>query len=253
MASINATPILIGKNLTKKFGGLVAVNDVSIEVERLGVTSIIGPNGAGKSTLFNLLSGSFSPDSGDVFINDEKISNLSPAKRLSKGMARSFQITNLFFDLSVQDNLMLACQRLEPTKKLIQLNRFSEKAINRADKLIRDFNLEAKKFDFAGALSHGEQRRLEIAVTMAMKPELLMLDEPTQGMSHSDTIETSELISELGKRVTILLIEHDVELVMNLSKKVVVMSLGAKIAEGEPESVRSNPLVQTAYFGETVA
>ena len=253
MVSKNISPILSGKNLTKKFGGLVAVNNVSIEVERLGVTSVIGPNGAGKSTLFNLLSGSFSPDSGNVFLNEENISNLSPASRLSRGMARSFKITNLFFDLSVDDNLMLACQRLESSKMLVKLNRFSEQAIARSDELIRDFQLESKRQELAGALSHGEQRRLEIAVTMAMKPELLMLDEPTQGMSHSDTIETSNLISELGQKVTILLIEHDVELVMNLSKKVVVMALGSKIAEGEPESVRRDPLVQTAYFGESLA
>jgi len=253
MVSKNISPILSGKNLTKKFGGLVAVNNVSIEVERLGVTSVIGPNGAGKSTLFNLLSGSFSPDSGNVFLNEENISNLSPASRLSRGMARSFQITNLFFDLSVDDNLMLACQRLESSKMLVKLNRFSEQAIARSDELIRDFQLESKRQELAGALSHGEQRRLEIAVTMAMKPELLMLDEPTQGMSHSDTIETSNLISELGQKVTILLIEHDVELVMNLSKKVVVMALGSKIAECEPESVRRDPLVQTAYFGESLA
>jgi len=148
---------------------------------------------------------------------------------------------------------MLACQRLESSKMLVKLNRFSEQAIARSDELIRDFQLESKRQELAGALSHGEQRRLEIAVTMAMKPELLMLDEPTQGMSHSDTIETSNLISELGQKVTILLIEHDVELVMNLSKKVVVMALGSKIAEGEPESVRRDPLVQTAYFGESLA
>lgn len=253
MVNKNVSPILTGKNLTKKFGGLVAVNNVSIEVERLGVTSVIGPNGAGKSTLFNLLSGSFSPDSGNVFLNEVNISNLSPASRLSRGMARSFQITNLFFDLSVEDNLMLACQRLESSKMLVKLNRFSEQAIARSDDLIRDFQLEYKRQELAGALSHGEQRRLEIAVTMAMKPELLMLDEPTQGMSHSDTIETSNLISALGQKVTILLIEHDVELVMNLSKKVVVMALGSTIAEGEPESVRRDPLVQTAYFGESLA
>lgn len=253
MVNMHESLILVGENLTKKFGGLVAVNGVSIEVERFGVTSVIGPNGAGKSTLFNLLSGSFSPDSGEIFLNGENISELSPARRLSKGMARSFQITNLFFDLSVQDNLMLACQRLEPSKRLVHLNRFSVQAIMRAEELIQDFQLDSKRLALAGALSHGEQRRLEIAVTMAMKPDLLMLDEPTQGMSHSDTLETSELISALGEKVTILLIEHDVELVMNLSKKVIVMALGAKIAEGTPESVRRHPEVQIAYFGESLA
>ncbi len=248
-----SSPILVGKSLSKKFGGLIAVNDVSIEVDSLGVTSVIGPNGAGKSTLFNLLSGSFAPDSGTVFLNGEDISHLNPAKRLARGMARSFQITNLFFDLTVQDNLMLACQRLEPMKRLLQLNRFSERAIGRADALIEEFGLEHKRMELAGALSHGEQRRLEIAVTMAMSPGLLLLDEPTQGMSHADTMDTSQLIAELGKKVAILLIEHDVDLVMNLSKHVIVMALGSKIAEGTPDMVRSDPAVQTAYFGEALA
>jgi len=246
------TPILQAKNLTKYFGGLRAVGRVSFDVEPLGVTSIIGPNGAGKTTLFNLLSGLYVPDEGQLLMQGDDVTQLDPVERLSRGMARSFQITNLFFDLTVEQNLLLASQKLESWSKLFSATHKSQLAIQRAQELLEIFQLMAKKEVLAGALSHGEQRRLEIAVTMALRPQILLLDEPTQGMSQGDTHETSQLIAELGKSVTILLIEHDVELVMDLSKQVVVMAQGEKIAQGSPQDVRSNPVVQTAYFGDTV-
>jgi branched-chain amino acid transport system ATP-binding protein len=242
--------ILRAINLNKRFGGLTAVDNVSFGIDALGVTSIIGPNGAGKSTLFNLLSGSFLPDSGSVFINDQDITRLNPEARLAAGMARSFQITNLFFDLSVIENLQIASQALEPKSRLYLPNSRSELAIQRAEDLLREFGLVDSRHLLAGSLSHGEQRRLEIAVTLATKPSLLLLDEPTQGMSQADTQETADLIMRLGANITVLLIEHDVDLVMNLSKKVIVMAQGCKLAEGAPDAVRSNPLVQAAYFGE---
>jgi branched-chain amino acid transport system ATP-binding protein len=242
--------ILRAINLNKRFGGLTAVDNVSFGIDALGVTSIIGPNGAGKSTLFNLLSGSFLPDSGSVFINDQDITRLNPEARLAAGMARSFQITNLFFDLSVIENLQIASQALEPKSRLYLPSSRSELAIQRAEDLLREFELIDSRHLLAGSLSHGEQRRLEIAVTLATKPSLLLLDEPTQGMSQADTQETADLIMRLGANITILLIEHDVDLVMNLSKKVIVMAQGCKLAEGAPDAVRSNPVVQAAYFGE---
>ena len=242
--------ILRAINLNKRFGGLTAVDNVSFGIDALGVTSIIGPNGAGKSTLFNLLSGSFLPDSGSVFINDQDITRLNPEARLAAGMARSFQITNLFFDLSVIENLQIASQALEPKSRLYLPSSRSELAIQRAEDLLREFELVGSRHLLAGSLSHGEQRRLEIAVTLATKPSLLLLDEPTQGMSQADTQETADLIMRLGANITVLLIEHDVDLVMNLSKKVIVMAQGCKLAEGAPDAVRSNPVVQAAYFGE---
>ena len=242
--------VLKADNISVKFGGLVAVDDVSFDIPTGGVVSLIGPNGAGKSTLFNLLSGSFLPDSGSVFINDQDITRLNPEARLAAGMARSFQITNLFFDLSVIENLQIASQALEPTSRLYLPSSRSELAIQRAEDLLREFELIDSRHLLAGSLSHGEQRRLEIAVTLATKPSLLLLDEPTQGMSQADTQETADLIMRLGANITILLIEHDVDLVMNLSKKVIVMAQGCKLAEGAPDAVRSNPVVQAAYFGE---
>jgi branched-chain amino acid transport system ATP-binding protein len=243
-------PILQAKSLNKNFGGLRAVGQVTFDVDPLGVTSIIGPNGAGKTTLFNLLSGLYIPDEGQLLMNGEDITQLNPVARLSRGMARSFQITNLFFDLTVEQNLQLASQKLESWSKLFYATSKSHLTLQRAQELLEEFHLEAKKDEPAGALSHGEQRRLEIAVTMALRPKILLLDEPTQGMSQGDTQETSQLIAQLAKNVTILLIEHDVELVMDLSKHVIVMAQGEKIAEGNPRDVRSNPIVQTAYFGD---
>jgi branched-chain amino acid transport system ATP-binding protein len=245
--------ILKANNLSKRFGGLAAVDNISFEVVPFGVTSIIGPNGAGKSTLFNLLSGTFRPDSGSVLLNDQNVTGMNPEERLFSGMARSFQITNLFFDLTVIDNLRLASQTLHPRSYLYLPLSKCELALARADELLVEFGLLDSRNQLAGALSHGQQRRLEIAVTLATRPKLLLLDEPTQGMSQGDTQETAELIKQLGSKITVLLIEHDVDLVMDLSKTVIVMAQGKKLAEGSPHEVRSNPLVQAAYFGEETA
>ena len=245
--------ILKANNLSKRFGGLAAVDNISFEVVPFGVTSIIGPNGAGKSTLFNLLSGTFRPDSGSVLLNDQNVTGMNPEERLFSGMARSFQITNLFFDLTVIDNLRLASQTLHPRSYLYLPLSKCEHALARADELLVEFGLLDSRNQLAGALSHGQQRRLEIAVTLATRPKLLLLDEPTQGMSQGDTQETAELIKQLGSKITVLLIEHDVDLVMDLSKTVIVMAQGKKLAEGSPQEVRSNPLVQAAYFGEETA
>lgn len=243
--------ILIADDLSKSFGGLKAVEHVSFSIERYGVTSIIGPNGAGKSTFFNLINGALRVDSGRVVFKGEEITALTPSDRLRRGMARSFQITNLFFDLTVLSNLQLACQFIEDRKRLFQHISNSQRAHARAYELLESFGLQEKRDTLAGELSHGEQRRLEIAVTMASKPDLLLLDEPTQGMSHGDTNDTSELIMSLSKETTVLLIEHDVELVMGLSKHVMVMSQGMKLAEGTPSEIRGNHDVQVAYFGES--
>ncbi|MGA1382550.1 MAG: ABC transporter ATP-binding protein [Burkholderiaceae bacterium] len=246
------TVVLEARQLSKRFGGLRAVESVDFSITRHGVTSIIGPNGAGKSTFFNLVNGALMPDSGHVLLEGEDITRLSPSKRLAKGMARSFQITNLFSDLTVLDNLRLACQFLEPKVSLLLPLEKSRVADTRCEELLREFTLFAYASVRAGALSHGHQRRLEISMAMATRPSLLLLDEPTQGMSHADTHETAQLIAALGTHTTILLIEHDVDLVMSLSKKIMVMSQGEKLAEGTPDEIKGNPAVQAAYFGGVV-
>lgn len=247
---MNDQIVLSVRDLTVRFGALTAVNNVSFDARRGHITSVIGPNGAGKSTLFNLISGAIRPSSGKVTFNGQDVTARGPDRLMKSGLARSFQITNLFFELSVFENLRLAAQAVEaPMRALLPVRR-SVIALQRAEELIAQFGLSAKAHELAGYLSHGEQRRLEIAVALACRPSMLLLDEPTQGMSHADTEETGAMIKSLAGDLSILLVEHDVGLVMNLSDHVVVMTQGAKLAEGLPAAVRANPAVQAAYFGQ---
>ena len=245
-------PILSVRGLGVRFGALQAVNDVSLDAQRGKITAIIGPNGAGKSSLFNLISGAIAPSTGNVLFEGEDVTGASPDRMLRAGLARSFQITNLFFELPVRENLRLAAQFLEQGQGWLRPVGSSSSARARVDELIAQFDLQAQADALAGYLSHGEQRRLEIAVALAARPRMLLLDEPTQGMSHADTQETEALIRSLATEhgLSILLVEHDVELVMNLSDHVVVMHQGQKLAEGTPAEVRGNASVQAAYFGE---
>lgn len=244
--------ILEVQGLGVRFGAFKAVDNVSFAARRGRITAVIGPNGAGKSSLFNLISGAIRPSEGRVLLEGRDVTGASPDRMLAAGLARSFQITNLFFELSVRENLRLAAQFLERGRGLWRPLSASTTAQARVDELIAQFELAARADELAGHLSHGEQRRLEIAVSLAARPGLLLLDEPTQGMSHADTRETEALIRRLAAEqgLSILLVEHDVDLVMNLSDHVVVMHQGAKLAEGAPAAVRANPDVQAAYFGE---
>ena len=244
--------ILSVRDLSVRFGALQAVNQVSFDALPGKITAVIGPNGAGKSSLFNLISGAIRPNSGRVTFDGQDVTGAPPNRMLAAGLARSFQITNLFFELPVRENLRLAAQFLEQGRGLLRPLARSDRAQARVDELIAQFDLSAKADELAGYLSHGEQRRLEIAVALAARPRMLLLDEPTQGMSHADTHDTERLIRGLAREhgLSILLVEHDVELVMNLSDHVVVMHQGQKLAEGTPLAVRANPAVQAAYFGE---
>jgi branched-chain amino acid transport system ATP-binding protein len=246
---MSAPPIMKIECLGISFGGLRAVDDVSFSVDRNQVKTVIGPNGAGKSTLFNLISGALRPRSGRVLIDDVDLTGKSAAQIKAHGLSRSFQITNLFFDLTVRENLRLAAQYLEPIHHSWLPIKRSVRAAAKTDELLSRFMLADKADELAGSLSHGEQRRLEIAVCLASEPKVLMLDEPTQGMSHGDTEDTKALIRGIAETVTVLLIEHDVGLVMDISDSIVVMHQGRKLAEGSPASVRQDPAVQAAYFG----
>jgi len=245
-------PILSVKGISVQFGALKAVQDVSFEAQPGKITAVIGPNGAGKSSLFNLISGAIRPSSGSVRFDGEDVTGRAPHQLLRYGLSRSFQITNLFFELPVRENLRLAAQFLEQGRGLFRPLARSQAAAARVDELLEQFDLRDKADELAGYLSHGEQRRLEIAVSLASRPRMLLLDEPTQGMSHGDTRETEALIRGLSHNhgLSILLVEHDVDLVMQLSDFVVVMHQGQKLAEGTPAEVRANPAVQAAYFGE---
>jgi len=242
-------PILEANGLGISFGGLRAVEDLSFAAERNRITAIIGPNGAGKSTLFNLISGALRPRTGTVIFDGQTCTGAAPHHMQALGLGRSFQITSLFPELTVVENLRLAAQLLEPVGRWFLPARASRVASDRVDSLLDQFGLAPKASELAGTLSHGDQRRLEIAMSIAAEPKLLLLDEPTQGMSHGDTADTAELIKELGKKISVLLIEHDIDLVMTISDHVIVMAQGRKLAEGTPASVRANPAVQAAYFG----
>jgi branched-chain amino acid transport system ATP-binding protein len=242
-------PILQIEKLGISFGGFKAVDDVSFDVERNSITTVIGPNGAGKSTLFNLISGALRPGSGRVMLDGNDVTGLSPRRMRASGLARSFQITNLFSELSVRENLRIAAQILESKGNALLPVRRSHLAVGRADAMLDRFGLTSKANDLVGSLSHGEQRRLEIAICLVAEPKLLLLDEPTQGMSHGDTEEAKEIIRSLAKEATVLLIEHDVALIMDISHHVIVMQQGRKLAAGEPAAIRANPAVQSAYFG----
>jgi branched-chain amino acid transport system ATP-binding protein len=243
------TPVLEVIDLGVAFGGIRAVDGVSFAAEQNAITTIIGPNGAGKSTLFNLISGLIRPNAGRVVLGGVDRTGSPPHLMQRAGLGRSFQITNLFFELTVFENLRLAAQRLEPPLRFLLPAGKSDRALARVGDLIDRFGLQAKIGELAGALSHGEQRRLEIAVALAAKPSILLLDEPTQGMSHADTAEIAQLIRDLSREVTILLIEHDIGVVMNISSHIVVMHQGRKLAEGVPSVVRADPAVKAAYFG----
>lgn len=242
-------PVLEVRDLSVSFGGLRAVDNVSFAIARNRVTTVIGPNGAGKSTLFNLISGAVRAGAGQVLIDGIDHTGKTPNRLQAAGLARSFQITNLFFELSVAENLRLAAQILEPMRMALRPVATSRAAQARVDELLERFHLTTKRTMPVSKLSHGEQRRLEVAVALAGKPKILLLDEPTQGMSHGDTADTAHLIKSLASDVTVLLIEHDIGLVMSLSDTVIVMHQGRKLAEGTPDSVRGDPAVQSAYFG----
>ena len=242
-------PALEVHDLGVAFGGIRAVDGVSFSAEKGAVTTVIGPNGAGKSTLFNLISGLIRPQRGRVLLGGVERTGASPQEMQRAGLGRSFQITSLFPELTVFENLRLAAQRLEPARLMLLPVPCSKNANARVIELMRRFALARKADELAGALSHGEQRRLEIAVALASRPSILMLDEPTQGMSHADTADTAKLIRELSRDVTILLIEHDIGVVMDISDRIVVMHQGKKLADGAPTEVRNDPAVKSAYFG----
>ncbi len=238
------------ENISLRIGGLQILKDINLEIAEGKITSIIGPNGAGKTTLFNVITGRMAPTAGKVWFKGKNIVNLSPFQIARLGIARSFQITNIFERMSVRENICLAAQTNSPKRCSI----FSQVAADaptsrKAEEILEMIGLEAMKERLARELSHGDQRRLEIGMSLAIEPSFLMLDEPTSGMSPAETAATIDLIKLVGSKVTICIIEHKMNLVMTLSDRIIVLNLGAKIAEGSPREVASDERVRKVYLG----
>jgi branched-chain amino acid transport system ATP-binding protein len=242
--------ILESHNLVKSFGALRAVDGVNLGIAEGELHSIIGPNGAGKTTLFNLLTGGLRPSSGTIAFKGQDITGMSIHERSHLGMARSFQRTNIFPGLSTFENIRIAVQsRTSRNYSFFRPALTMEDVNEPAWQVLADLEMEDRADVLAGNLSHGDQRHLEVGVALATAPELLLLDEPTAGMSPEETASTVGLIKRISSGLTILLIEHDMDVVFSISDRITVMHYGRIIAAGEPEEVRRNREVQAAYLG----
>jgi branched-chain amino acid transport system ATP-binding protein len=243
-------PILSTANLTRRFGGLIAVDAVALELDTHGIHAIIGPNGAGKSTLVNLLSGELKASAGSVRLRGEEITNWTPDRIARRGVARTFQHSNLFPDFSAFENCRLAAQSratgltrcLRPAEAYREWN-------DAADRALTVVGLATRGGLPASALSHGERRALEIAMSLATSPSILLLDEPLAGMGAEESVRIVSLLKQLSAAHAILLIEHDMDAVFALADCLTVMVNGAVMATGKPDAIRANPDVQRAYLG----
>lgn len=259
MSASKVQPILTAENVTMRFGGVTAVSDLSLKVDEGSIVGVIGPNGAGKTTLFNVLSGFYTPQEGDVRFAGKSIRGRKPFEICRMGMARTFQNIRLSPHMSVLENVMVGChvrRRCPWWMAPLGLPTYykEEKAItDKARDLVEHLNLAEYMDEKAGSLPYGAQRRLEIARALATEPRLLLLDEPAAGMNPQETNELKDLVLQIraDRDLSILLIEHDMGMVMSLSDRIYVMEYGSRIAMGTPQEVRENPRVIKAYLGES--
>jgi branched-chain amino acid transport system ATP-binding protein len=246
-----AEPLLRIESLCKSFGAVKACHDLSLEVHAGEIHALIGPNGAGKTTLLNQIAGDLTPDSGQIFLAGQEITHLPLYRRAPLGLARSYQITSVFANLSVEENMLLAIQAhhghsfrfwgrgLKDPQLLAELG-----------PALETVGLSERAETIAGNLSHGEKKQLEVGMALSCKPQLLLLDEPMAGMGPGGSIELSKLIHKLKKEMTILLVEHDMEAIFSLADRITVLVYGEVVATGSVEEIRSNPAVRQAYLGE---
>lgn len=243
--------ILRVERLSKSFGGLMAVHNVSFSIQRGERCAIIGPNGAGKSTLFNLLTGHLHPDGGRVYFQEEEITGLPPHRICRKRISRSFQRVNIFPMLSVFENIQVALLAVQRKSKMI-FSPARKIARQETERLLENIGLQEQREVISGTLSHGDQKRLELGIALAGDPLLLLLDEPTQGMSPDETAATMAVIDRITREreITLLFVEHDIGTVFALAEVIRVLHLGTLIAEGKPDEIRANDEVQRIYLGE---
>ncbi|MCS7055250.1 MAG: ABC transporter ATP-binding protein [Thermoflexales bacterium] len=244
-------------NVTKSFGGLIAVNNVSLTVERGSIVSVIGPNGAGKTTFFNVLTGIYKPDHGSIIFDGVSIAGQRPDQITAQGIARTFQNIRLFNNMTVIENVLvgmharLGAKMWQIIAQSPSVRTEELRARARARELLKFVGLEGRYDELAKNLPYGDQRRLEIARALATEPKLVLLDEPTAGMNPQETLEATQLIRRLRDELglTVILIEHDMRVVMTISERISVLDYGEKIAEGKPEEIRANARVVEAYLG----
>lgn len=246
------TPLLETQKLFKHFGGLTVTDHCDFVLETGELHAIIGPNGAGKTSLIAQLSGALKPDGGRILFDGRDITGLSMARRVQRGMARTYQITSVFEKHSILDNLALAVQaRSGSSFRFWRPVRSETDLFEEAADIAERVGLGKRKNVPAGALAHGEQRQLEVGLALATRPRLLLLDEPTAGMGNDESARIIELIRTINQETTILLVEHDMNAVFQLARRISVLVYGRFIATGEPEAIRANQAVQDAYLGES--
>ena len=243
-----ARPLLRTEKLAVRFGGLTALNGVDFSVPEGEVRAIIGPNGAGKSTFFNCLTGVLHPTSGAIVLGGDDITGLSSDRISQRGIARSYQITNILPNASVLENVRIAAQSRQHAWSLLTHHRSHRDIIEKAEAALDAVGLLYKADELAANLSHGEQRTLEIAIALATEPRLLCLDEPTAGMSAAETRDTMQLVRRIAKDLTILIVEHDMQVVMGLADRITVFHYGEILAEGTPDEIQMNPRVMEVYL-----
>ena len=243
-----SSAILATEGLTVRFGGLTALNNVNFSVPPGEIRAIIGPNGAGKSTLFNCLTGVLRPSAGRIVFDGEDIAGLPPDRISRRGVARSYQITNILPNATTLENVRIAAQSRRHGWSMLTHHGAYRDILDRALAVLEAVGLEGKEEELAANLSHGEQRNLEIGIALATEPKLLCLDEPTAGMSAAETHDTMSLVRRIAKGLTILIVEHDMLVVMELAQRITVLHYGEILAEGAPAEIQRNPKVLEVYL-----
>jgi branched-chain amino acid transport system ATP-binding protein len=245
----HAEPILRLRGIGRRFGGLHAVRDVDLDVAHGERRAILGPNGAGKTTLFNVISGDVPPSSGTIEFEGDEITQLSPSARAKLGMGRTYQKSRLFLGLSVEDNLYLAVLGVKTGHLRPVVLRRDRELRERARELARTVGLDGRELTLVGSLSHGEQRQLEVGMARAVNPTLMMLDEPASGLSRGERVALTDLLLQLDPSITLILIEHDMDVALRVAERVTMMHDGRVIVEGTPDEIRANQTVHDLYLG----